>query len=634
MFVSLTTATLNNNSLAYIATSEGASFTSLSGIDTQKSLDFLFSLTKYKKSKIVTYAATLDFELFLKDAPNDAKDKLLSSPQTRQELNKLEYNADFLKFTITDSKASKEEKEDAKGLLEDIEKKIRSYESVKVFDYILTLKQGRSLRISKGKQSVTIYDVFGFYRVPLRQAFYNAFELDLPYLDRVEEKELQPLFELEKLGKIKEQASHELEAIKSLVEDLDLRLKKNGIELKSFSGTGSIANNIFNKHKIKKTYHYFHKYNTGKRAHEACERSFFGGRQEQLKLGTFQDVKTYDINSAYAHAITFLPLMLRKPVYTEQFDIEQPFGLGFVKYEMTDDAYLGFFPNRYTSANEITYPKSGQGWFYTPEIRYAVQNNSLFKTLEVHDGFYVPYRQNEALENAIKELYSIRQSANNKAFNKVIKLTLATLYGKFCQRIGFAAYKNMFYAGFITSFTRARLLEAIKGYEQSVICFTQDGIHTTEDLELKLDDSLGGWKRENFKEVTYLANGCYRAIREDGSIKLKSKGFQGFDFDSALINLNQNRFFFNARRIYFAGWNLTRSDLRFADKYLEKVNESITVKPYDTKTRNYNAWLIDFNKQIDSAIIQGNKELISSRYIEQDRLNEYDWMLDVIDARK
>lgn len=107
-----------------------------------------------------------------------------------------------------------------------------------------------------------------------------------------------------------------------------------------------------------------------------------------------------------------------------------------------------------------------------------------------------------------------------------------SLYGKTAQQVGARngqppAYHQIEWAGYITSSTRARLLEAAKTNPHAIIGFATDGIFSTEplDIEISKDKTLGAWSLSKFSGLTVVMAGVYWWHHEDGTFGHFSRGF-------------------------------------------------------------------------------------------------------------
>jgi hypothetical protein len=131
----------------------------------------------------------------------------------------------------------------------------------------------------------------------------------------------------------------------------------------------------------------------------------------------------------------------------------------------------------------------------------------------------------------VENLYQWRlrlEAEGNKEQALIVKLCLNSLYGKTAQSVGHKnrrpPFQNFFYAGAITSGTRAKILRAI-GRGEGVISIATDGLVTRERLNLPESKQLGDWEIIELLSHVQLGNGIYLSINREGKRVEKSRGF-------------------------------------------------------------------------------------------------------------
>ena len=604
---------IQNNKLTYLCNSKGKAIYSENGLSFETAIDFLFDLIHYRNKSntvFISYHFAQTYEYLFASLSDAIKDKLFKSEFVKRKLKDIETDNEQINATYYQAKKDSQDFE-----LADFERfvnqlRLQELLEVKIGDYQLQLIQGKVLTIRKNKKSISIYDGYGFFKPKaLKDACAVWLDGNYQFLDKSEFDDIEIL---------KEKASFETHCISKLFTKLAIELEKIDIKPSRWFGASGIASYCLNKIKAKDSYHsYKNKWQMSKECFKAMRQSFYGGRSEQFKLGTIKDVKIYDINSAYAYAISFLPVFLRKPTFTRQFT-ENFFSIWFCEYDFTNlDSYFGYLPNREFNQS-VKYKLKGKSYFWFPEVKYILDNFP--ECIKIHKGFVWEYEKAK-FTNYITDLYRLRvelQKQNNP-LEKILKLTLSSFYGKFCQTEGQATFYNLFYAGFITSLTRTMLLQATKGYEKETICFQTDAIHTTANLSnnVNLSVNLGEYKLSKYDRILYLDNGIYQCFSGKEIIKTKTRGFANFDFESAVESINE-RFTFSANNKLFIGHNLETlkhlgGGFRNAE-YLSVYENDIEIESI-TRERNSNRIFeskdIDFTKEfLDSKIntLYGGKE--------------------------
>ena len=259
----------------------------------------------------------------------------------------------------------------------------------------------------------------------------------------------------------------------------------------------------------------------------ALNASYFGGRFEQVSLGTFDNIYEYDIHSAYPAVIANMPYFTDWSRHSKYVD--DPYSIWHVSFDFREsikqnDGLGNFLPlPMRTRDGRICFPLVGKGWYWNSEIRLVLDFYPSAK-LVFHEGFSAhtdgyPF-------GWVRELYDYRAQlkASGNLAQYAIKVGLNSLYGKTAQRVGNNKYFSLAWAGFITSSTRARLARA--GYEndpKAIIGFATDAIFTTKKFGLSLSERLGDFGEEHFDSATFFQSGIYRLVT-NGKIDDRYRG--------------------------------------------------------------------------------------------------------------
>lgn len=256
--------------------------------------------------------------------------------------------------------------------------------------------------------------------------------------------------------------------------------------------------------------------------------------------------------------------------------------------------------------------------------------------IKVSYGFVQPYRR-VTFEKELRSLYDWRCTLQDAGdpFEKVVKLLIASVYGKFAQRVGEATYHSSAWAGWITSYVRAMLTRACEGNEANVICFMQDAIHTLEPLPaVSLSNSFGDWKASEWDSGVYLSSGVY-ALQKPGLTKFATRGFQVVDFEGAIKELTATRGM-NANREFVVGWRLAQYlTLKYGSSYLEKVSERFRLVPARGVSRKFEQRSMDWAREVlESRLDLWNDGRESAMRRSTDFNQIYDMMIDVLKAQR
>lgn len=274
--------------------------------------------------------------------------------------------------------------------------------------------------------------------------------------------------------------------------------------------------------------------------------SYYGGRFEALKKGEWHgNIKEYDINSAYP------AVMAEMPILTKNYKIKEGKGWDFplygcyqIKVWIPEEAYYGLLPYRFKE--EVVYPVEEMEAYVTyPEMAYIDAlglDYEIVHSIEVYDESAEP-----KLHDPIHELYKKKKKAEkdkDEVRRMQYKLILNSLYGKFIQStqkvklepvkatdddkdddelvcINGELYKvmkekeyklgmlfNPIYASHITASVRCKLIENFGINDKSLFSFATDSVLTTKCLDT--GSWLGEWTKDEQGDCVIFGCGRYK----------------------------------------------------------------------------------------------------------------------------
>jgi hypothetical protein len=268
------------------------------------------------------------------------------------------------------------------------------------------------------------------------------------------------------------------------------------------------------------------------------ENCYFGGRMEVLKIGTFNNVYKYDINSAYPNVIK----ELREPINYEikKYSGEKIIDTNIYELEFNHNKpnEIGCFPIRLKSGY-LVFPKSGKGFYFGCEVKEAIKRKVNINILNVCE---VKLGKKIFANNEIEKMYKLRlkYKEQNDLRNLIYKILLNSIYGKFAQTVGKAQYQNIYLAGYITAKVRSELLKATIGKDNDIIFFATDGILSKTKLKLPINKDIGNWEEIFIKRAEVIQAGVYRLIDKVGKSYIGERGFR-FDFDKAIKEIKNGK---------------------------------------------------------------------------------------------
>jgi DNA polymerase type B, organellar and viral len=377
-----------------------------------------------------------------------------------------------------------------------------------------------------------LWDVAGFFTgtfVKVIEEWLGADYVDLPLIRKF--KDLRGEFDKEDPDDIARYNLAEVKALELIMKKLHGALGHPdvGLKLARWDGSGAVASAIFGKANIKK-----HLQDTDvlyPAVHEAARYAFAGGRIEMGELGfTMEPVYHADINSAYPSAMCQLP-SLASGQWKHGIGGVPPRGFTLVRVFWHFPADLKYYPFFWRSEHgSIVFCQAGEGWYWFPEYEVACEYDAHYKAngIQVLEWWHWEADSDEKpFASFINPMYTrrleLKDLKRDGAAQIVLKLGLNSLYGKLCQQLGAVIDENgvlikkppffqIEYAGFITSYTRAKLLRDIIPQLDSVISFATDAVFSHAELPMAKSKALGGWGKEKHDGMVAIAPGVYTLI--------------------------------------------------------------------------------------------------------------------------
>jgi hypothetical protein len=431
------------------------------------------------------------------------------------------------------------------------------------------------------RRSVTVWDVFGFFQKSFIRALkdYRCAKctackaspqehcLTAPWspddLDRIESmKASRGVFDPSQQKEIEQYCISECEYLAFLFRDLLVNISdfENGmLKLKGYHGSGAAAQAWLTAKNIKvclpirtmempsdgilPTF-----YLSGLPEIVALS-AYFGGRFEISEIGYLGTMYSYDINSAYPAITVSLPCLAHgRFVRVSEY---VPGRVGVYLAGSHTSGRFAPFPFRTDSTgavpgvakDAIYYCHGGQRWIWHDEIAMARKHFGT-DNIPIYDGWI--WEPDGCDCNPFKDvphMYKLRQQyvIDGNGIEKVIKLILNSLYGKFAQSLGWEIYNNekipppfqcFIWAGIITSGCRAMIMNAFMQPDADVVSIATDGILSRtpiKSLPCPKVKELGKWDYGQVDDVYLFQSGVYTytSVDKHGNRKrtYKTRGF-------------------------------------------------------------------------------------------------------------
>lgn len=406
--------------------------------------------------------------------------------------------------------------------------------------YRLMWRRGKSFTVSRvddtGKRigkGVTIYDVVSFFQCPFVKACDSYLGEEYEGRDIIiANKAKRSAFHLDELAEVREYNDLELTNLLRLVYELRARLNRVGLRPRRWDGPGAIAAALLTREGIKA-----HLTPCPPPVAQAARYAYAGGRFEVIKFGHVdKPAYEYDVNSAYPSALRIVPSLAHgvwKHYRGKAADTYSDFALYHIEYAGNDPTIPGALFRRDPNGT-ICYPLRVTGWYWTPEYQvakaYCERGHGSMRVLERWS--FVPDDVHEKPFAFIEPLYNKRR-ALKKAEDGAhvgLKLALNSLYGKLAQQVGaevrdgklrIPPFHQLEYAGFTTSYCRAKVLSAVLNCLDSVVAFETDAVFVTRPLNVPLTSELGDFEEVTFGDLTYVQSGLYFGESESNIAKTR-----------------------------------------------------------------------------------------------------------------
>lgn len=238
--------------------------------------------------------------------------------------------------------------------------------------------------------------------------------------------------------------------------------------------------------------------------------AYYGGRFETAQFGSIPGpVFQYDINSAYADTYRHLPCLVHGAWHrTRDMPDKGQLYVGHVSFRHRKGLTFCTLPVRGKKDGVLLFPEQASGIYWSPELDVARD----YAQVWWKDGYVYEKNCECNTFDWVYEIYEERKRMGKDAAGKVLKLVLASTYGKLAQSVGCAPYSNPIWAGLIVANVRATLIAATlqNGNGGSDVCMlATDGIFCREPRDLPLGGELGQWSEVVHPDMFTVQSGIY-----------------------------------------------------------------------------------------------------------------------------
>lgn len=463
-----------------------------------------------------------------------------------------------------------------------------------------------------------VHEVWGFFQ----SSFVRALEdwgIGAPTeIERM--KAERGSFRVKDIDAVTRYCLHECELLVRLMDDLRAACREAGIVPRSWIGAGALAMALLGAQGMDDHHVYDLDLASDQVVEDVVLGAYYAGRIELLRQGVFTKVKTADIISAYPSAARYLPSLEDARLVHRRRFVPGP-GIWRVSWDIGTAALIAPFPVRHK--HSIFYPACGEGWYHSAEVAAAID---LGYPVVVHEGYTLKIRNDEEPFSWIPGVFATRRRFKDEGnpAQKALKLALNSVYGKLAQGYGFNArprWQNYFWAGQITSVTRAKILHVASRCKEPVMIAT-DGIFCSGKLPagVKEGTRLGAWETDGQDELFAAQAGVYQGISAGREV-LKSRGFfaaevdydtlrEGFESEGA-----EYVHHYKSRRFMGLGVSLARKDFGVWREWREETR-SLLLMP-ERKGLRGDGVLTPHPGPLESDPYQPKVRLIDQRALDQ-----------------
>jgi len=241
-------------------------------------------------------------------------------------------------------------------------------------------------------------------------------------------------------------------------------------------------------------------------------KGYYGGRFECATYGEITGpVYQYDINSAYASHYRHLPCLvhggwkrMRKGGLPRKRD---DIFVADVSFRHKREMSWYTLPVR-TMKGTLAFPREGRGVYWMHELNVTREHADV----TVHEGWQ--YVQNCDCQwfDWVYALYDERDRVGkDSGKGKVLKIVLATIYGKLAQSKGQPIWANPILAGLVVSYCRATLIRAALQIDhgRDVYMLATDGLFCGKQRSVRVGKDLGEWTKTVHSSLFCVQSGVY-----------------------------------------------------------------------------------------------------------------------------
>jgi len=375
----------------------------------------------------------------------------------------------------------------------------------------------RKLTISKGKHSISCYDIAQYYdKQPLDVASESiGISLDQEYLKiKKKRKILSKFYYSRNKRQIRAYCIEDCRLTRELSEYWISTFEAVfGFYTHNWISAGYLAEKVLIHNNISIPFFNELPYSL----QELARNSFYGGRFELIKRGFIGECYLYDLNSAYPYALSTLPDITNGRWFeSKRVHPKAKLGFFFIEADISDKVKIAPFP--FVKKNRtICYPSGKFRTHVTLDELQMVNSDPEIKYKILESWQFIPKKNTSyPFKDFITQQYykRLELKEEHNPLEKAIKIVLNSIYGKMAQRTN-NVIGNLFnpvIASYITGYTRRQLYDFTKKnkLDGHVVAYATDSVACQKKIKNLDSKKLGKMKLDKqATDVIFLSNGFY-----------------------------------------------------------------------------------------------------------------------------
>ena len=281
--------------------------------------------------------------------------------------------------------------------------------------------------------------------------------------------------------------------------------------------------------------------------------AYHAGHIEACKLGIFENIYNYDLNSAYPHNIANLYTTDGRFKHNQEYEPDTAYSF----YLLNIDYYNDNLTPVWINSHQKNYHPNGKLdiWVTQPELEFFMNKGFDYK---IKKAYHIMKSKDheQPFKELVNELYEKRLEAkkDHDPIQLTYKIILNSIYGVTINTISkneisevetdnfkinkngdMVFYKKTFkatnmynplFGAYITAQTRTTLFTDFYKHLDKLISVNTDGVYLTSKNNVKVSKKLGDYSLDKINKIMVLGSGRYFSFNKDGEVNNKESKFR------------------------------------------------------------------------------------------------------------